>query len=100
MLRFLPLVLPTLVLMTSCTRTPPMQVVMDIPPIVRAPDLLRQLDLNVPRDLARTALREAAVTEPDFDAAPAFLAEQASGQWRRSLAQRTTDESQGGWRVR
>lgn len=74
MLRFLLLVLPTLVLMTSCTRTPPMQVVMDIPPIVRAPDLLRQLDLNVPGNLARTALREAAAgTESDFDAAPAFL---------------------------
>jgi len=75
MLRFLLLVLPTLVLMTSCTRTPPMQVVMDIPPIVRAPDLLRQLDLNVPQDLARTALREAAAaTASEFDAAPAFLA--------------------------
>jgi len=75
MLRFLLLVLPTLVLMTSCTRTPPMQVVMDIPPIVRAPDLLRQLDLNVPSNLARNALREAAAgAGPDFDAAPAFLA--------------------------
>ncbi|MDF0488558.1 cell wall hydrolase [Sphingomonas sp. H39-1-10] len=74
MLRFLLLVLPTLVLMTSCTRTPPMQVVMDIPPIVRAPDLLKRLDLNVPRDLARTALREAAAADAaDFDAAPAFL---------------------------
>lgn len=74
MLRFVLLVLPALVLMTSCTRTRPMQVVMDIPPIVRAPDLLKQLDLNVPKDLARSALRDAAVAESGFDAAPAFLA--------------------------
>ena len=74
MLRYLLLVLPALVLMTSCTRAPRTQVVIDIPPVVRAPDLLKQLDLNVPKDLARTALRDAVVTEPDFDAAPAFLA--------------------------
>lgn len=74
MFRYLLLVLPALFLATSCTRAPRMQVVMDIPPVVRAPDLLKQLDLNVPGGLARTALREAPSAAPAYDAAPAFLA--------------------------
>jgi len=68
------LMLPAILLAPSCTRAPRMQVVMDIPPIVRAPDLLKGLALNVPKDVIHASLKEDATTFEDR-AAPAFLAQ-------------------------
>jgi hypothetical protein len=68
------LMLPAILLAPSCTRSPRMQVVMDIPPIVRAPDLLKGLALNVPKDVIHASLKEDATASED-QAAPAFLAQ-------------------------
>jgi spore germination cell wall hydrolase CwlJ-like protein len=68
------LMLPAILLSPSCTRAPRMQVVMDIPPIVRAPDLLKRLALNVPKDVMHASLQDDAASLED-QAAPAFLAQ-------------------------
>jgi len=68
------LILPAILLAPSCTRAPRMQVVMDIPPIVRAPDLLKRLALNVPKDVVHASLQDDTGSLED-QAAPAFLAQ-------------------------
>ncbi|WP_267386448.1 cell wall hydrolase [Sphingomonas sp. GC_Shp_3] len=68
------LMLPAILLAPSCTRAPRMQVVMDIPPVVRAPDLLKRLALNVPGDVIHASMKEDATAFED-QAAPAFFAQ-------------------------
>ncbi|MDO7842727.1 cell wall hydrolase [Sphingomonas immobilis] len=71
-----------LLFVSGCAKPRPVQVVMDIPPIVRAPDLLKKLDLNIPKDVGDIALNDPedgglAITTT-ASAAPSFTLASAS----------------------
>jgi hypothetical protein len=71
-----------LLFVSGCAKPRPMQVVMDIPPIVRAPDLLKKLDLNIPKDVGDIALNDPAdgglAITTAASAAPSFTLASAS----------------------